>query len=146
MPSFNGIHMRNRNDNDLALLFMILGGGFILFCVWWFSTALALDMSTGGKVMGLLAIPIALGIASLKYFDGDYDVLRFGNVWPVLLGLVSIAFWPALDYWAAHIGFRPALYDEDVTVWWNAWYTELGALVVFVGGGYGAKKFINDYM
>ncbi|BBQ03607.1 hypothetical protein BSFA1_87350 (plasmid) [Burkholderia sp. SFA1] len=138
--------MSNRHDNDLLLFLMILGGGFFLLCVWWFSTALGLDISTGGKVMALLAIPITLGIASLKFFDGDYNMLRFGSVWPVLLGLVWMAFWPALDYWAAHGGYRPSLYDEAVTTWYNAWYTEIGVLAAFIGGGYAAKKLFNDYM
>lgn len=137
--------MSNRNDNDLALLLVILGGGSILFCVWWFSTTFGLDMSTGGKVMGLLAIPIALGAASLKFFDDYYDMLRFGNVWPVLLGLVWLAWWPALDYWAAHAGYRLSLYDEDVTVWYNAWYTEFGVLAALIGGSYFAKKLVSDY-
>ncbi|BCQ29992.1 hypothetical protein NK8_81830 (plasmid) [Caballeronia sp. NK8] len=138
--------MSNRNGNDLVLLVVILGGGFILFCVWQFSNAFGLDMSTGSKVMALLAIPIALGITSFKFFDGDYDMLRLGSVWPVLIGLVWVAFWPALDHWAAHGGYRPSLYDEDVTVWWNAWYTEFGALVALIGGAYGAKKLFNDYV
>lgn len=137
--------MSNRNDNDLALLLIIGGGGFILFCVWWFSTTFGLDMSTGGKVMGLLVIPIALGAASLYFFGGYYDMLRFGNVWPILLGLVWAAWWPALDYWASHAGYRLSLYDEDVTVWYNAWYTELGGLAALIGGGYFAKKLVRDY-
>jgi len=121
--------MSNRNDGDWALFVVILGGGFVLFCVWWFSTTFGLDMSTG----------------ALKFFDDYYDTFRFGNVWPVLLGLVWCAWWPALDYWAAHAGYRLSLYDEDVTVWWNAWYTEFGVLVALIGGGFLAKKLVSDY-
>ena len=137
--------MNNRNGDDWALFVVILGGGFVLFCVWWFSTTFGLDISTGGKVMGLLVIPIVLGAVSLKFFDGYYDTLRFGNVWPILLGLVWCAWWPALDYWAAHSGYRLSLYDEDVTVWWNAWYTEFGVLAAILGGGFLAKKLGSDY-
>jgi len=137
--------MSNRNGDDWVVFAAILGGGFVLFCVWWFSTIFGLDMGTSAKVMGLLAIPIVLGVVSLKFFDGYYDMLRFGNVWPVLLGLVWVAWWPALDYWAAHSGYSLSLYDEDVTVWWNAWYTEIGVLAAIIGGGFLAKKLVSDY-
>lgn len=138
--------MSNRNDNDLALLLVILIGGGIALAVWKFSTACGLDMNTGASVMLRLAIPIALGAGSLKFFD-DYDTFRFGNVWPVLLGLVWVAWWPALDYWAAHaeLGYSLSLSDEGVTVWYNAWYTEFGVLVALIGGGYFARKLVSDY-
>ncbi|HDR9202753.1 TPA: hypothetical protein QDB48_004108 [Burkholderia vietnamiensis] len=135
--------MSNRSDNDLAFLLIILIGGGIAFAVWKFSTACGLDIATGASVMMRLAIPIALGAAALKFCD-YYDMFSFGNVWPVLLGLVWFAWWPALDYWAAHAEGSFSLYDESVTVWWNAWYTEFGVLAALVGGGYFVKKLASD--
>lgn len=137
--------MSNRNDNDLALLVIILGGVIVLAFVRWFSSTLGLDMSTGASVMWRLAIPIALGAAALKFFDEYDNTFRFGNIWPVLLGLVWIAFWPALNYWAAHGESSFSLTDEAVTVWYNAWYTEFGVLAAIIGSGYFIKKLTNDY-
>lgn len=138
--------MSNRNDNDFAMFVVLLGGGLIALAVWKFSTACGLDMNTGASVMLRLAIPVALGAASLKFCD-EYSTFRFANVWPVLLGLVWAAWWPALDYWAAHAesGYSLSLSDDAVTLWYNAWYTEFGVLAVLIGGGYLTKKLVNDY-
>jgi hypothetical protein len=135
---------QNRSDDSWILLVAILVFGGIAFAVWQFSTLFGLDMSTGASVMFRLMLVAALAAGSWKFGD-DVDLIRLGNVWPVLLGLVWVAWWPALDYWAAHAGYRLSLSDEDVTVWWNAWYTEFGVLVAIIGGGFLTKKLVSDY-
>ncbi|MFL9999238.1 hypothetical protein PQR34_45035 [Paraburkholderia sediminicola] len=139
--------MGNRNNGDdgtLVLLAIIVIGGGIAFAVWQFSTLFGLDMSTGGSVMGRLVGVAVLAILSWKFGD-DFDVVRLGNIWPILLGLAWASWWPGLDYWAAHAEPHFSLSDEDVTVWWNAWYTEFGVLAAFIGGGYLIKKMSSDY-
>jgi hypothetical protein len=139
--------MGNRNNGDdgtLVLLAIIVIGGGLAFAVWQFSTLFGLDMSTGASVMGRLVGVAVLATLSWKFGD-DVDVIHLGNVWPILLGMVWIAWWPALDYWAAHTEPRFSLSDEDVTLWWNAWYTEFGVLAAIIGGGFFAKRIGSDY-
>jgi hypothetical protein len=140
--------MGNRNNGGdggaLILLAIIAVVGVIAYVVWQFSTLVGLDMSTGASVMGRLVVVAILAILSWK-FGRDIEFFRLGNVWPILLGLAWFSWWPGLDYWAIHTEPRFSLYDEDVTVWWNAWYTEFGLFFAFIGGGYLGKKLFSNF-
>ncbi|KVQ69928.1 hypothetical protein [Burkholderia territorii] len=137
--------MSNRNNDDgIIPLVIILVGGGIAYAVWQFSTLFGLDMSTGASVMGRLVGVAILAVLAWK-FGGGSDLIGLGNIWPILLGLVWVSWWPALDYWATNSEPNFSLTDENMTVWFNAWYTELGVLIAFVSGGYLIKKLSRGY-
>lgn len=132
----------NRNDGPFlatVLLFMIG-----VSSVWWFSDTFNLDMSTGAQVLGMHAILAVMAWVSWRF--GEYSLFSFSNAWPVLLGLLWMAWWPALNHWA--VASYPAFYNpDDISVWWAAWYTKFAGLVLLIAGGYGAKSRMpsSDY-
>ena len=126
----------NRNPNDgpfvaTALLFMVGLAG-----VWWFSDTFSLDMETGARVLGMHAVLAVM--AWITWQHSEYALFNLSNAWPVLLGMLWMAWWPALNHW--EIASFPSFYHpDDISVWWAAWYTKVTVLVLIVGGGYGLK-------
>lgn len=106
------------------------------YVVWQFSELARLDMNTGAAVLSGFLV-VSLATAFCWKFGDDFPVLRLGNVWPVLLGALWMCWWPALDFWATKA--YPDFYRPSSVVWWSAWYTKLGGLLLLIGGGYGLK-------
>jgi hypothetical protein len=98
----------------------------IAFVVWQFSTFFGLDISTGGSVFGrLVAIVVATGAA--WKFGEDFDPIRLGNIWPILLALLWCCWWPALDFWENQQ--QPSfMRTDEVSIWWDAWYRKWGGV------------------
>ena len=137
--------MSNHNNDD-SWIFLVIGAivAAIAFVVWQFSTFFGLDISTGGAVFGRLVALVVVTGAAWK-FGEDFDQIRLGNIWPILLALLWCCWWPALDFWA--IQQRPSFFNpEEVSIWWAAWYTKWGVFAAILGAGYTGKKiFQNDY-
>lgn len=132
----------NRNDGPFlaAALLLIVG----VACVWWFSDTFGLDFRTSAQVMALHLVVGAMAWVSWRF--GEYSLFSFSNAWPALLGLVWMCWWPALEHWS--LAAQTAFYQTEApTIWWAAWYTKFGVLVLLVGGGYGFKAVMprNDY-
>lgn len=136
--------MSNNSSNDSAILLAIATVGGFAFIVWQFSTFVGLDMSSGGAVFLRLVVLVAMVVASWKFGD-DFDPIRLGNIWPVLLAGLWCCWWPALDFWASQQ--RPAFFSTDVaTIWWAAWYTKWLGAAAIIGLGYlGRQTLQNDY-
>ena len=133
---------RRNNNNDFALGAIGIAALLIVAFIWKCSTAIGLDLATGLKVAGGLVVTAVLAWVALKY--GSYSPLSFGNVWPILLGLVWFSFWPAFDCWAASSSTVPAFVEDGGTPWWDAWYTQAFGLVFLVGGGYWLRRLFQD--
>ena len=136
--------MNYRNDDSWIGVVILLFSALSVYCVWKFSNTFGLDMTASFSVVGRLAIFTVLTGVSI-YSSGHYTwyVFRFGNTWPILLGIFWICWWPALDYWA--INGVPSFVESELTnIWWDAWYSKLGGFVGLVGSGYLAKKLLND--
>lgn len=87
----------SRDDGVLALVVIGAVVGAIAWVVWSFSEALGLDMATGGRVFGLLVM--AAGFLAIAWWTSGFGLLGFRGSWPIGLGLVWMAFWPALTVW-----------------------------------------------
>lgn len=130
----------SREEGALALV--VIGGGLLglAWVVWSFSEALNLDMRTGGRVLG--ALILAAGFMVAAWWTSGFGLLGFRGSWPIGLGLVWMAFWPALTVWGA---LTPAFMGiEPEVAWWAAWYTKAGVLVVLVAGGYWLSSALDD--
>lgn len=130
----------SREEGALALV--VIGGGLLglAWVVWSFSEALNLDMRTGGQVLG--ALILAAGFMVAAWWTSGFGLLGFRGSWPIGLGLVWMAFWPALTVWGA---LTPAFMGiEPEVAWWAAWYTKAGVLVVLVAGGYWLSSALDD--
>lgn len=136
----------SNNNNDDSWILLVIGAivAAIAFVVWQFSTFFGLDISTGGAVFGRLVALVVVAGAAWK-FGEDFDPIRLGNIWPILLALLWCCWWPALDFWASQQ--RPSFFNSDeVSIWWAAWYTKWGVFAAILGVGYTGKKFLqHDY-
>lgn len=136
-----------KNDRDFALLAILVAAFVVVGIVWKSSAALGLDLVTELKVLTGLAITAFL--ARISHMHGGAGAFSFANVWPVLLGLVWMSTWPALDYWAASVDYftsNSVSFAEDGSgggLWWDAWYTQMFGLAAVVGGGYALRKVLQ---
>jgi hypothetical protein len=135
---------RNGNDDSWIAVAIVLVIAVCALAVWQFSTTFGLDMRTGASVLvGLVLLAVATGIC-WKFGDDFPLPVDLATVWPILLGLLWVCWWPALDYWAAQQ--YPSFFQSDVVdVWWSAWYTKLGGLIALIGGGFGLKFWRREY-
>lgn len=136
--------MSNNSRSDDSWILLAIGSvvAIIAYIIWQFSTFFGLDMSSGASVFGRLVVLFILVGVSWKFGD-DFEPIRFGNIWPILLALLWSCCWPALDFWASK-QFPSFLNSEEVSIWWDAWYTKWGVFAAFIGLGYLVKKTMND--
>jgi len=130
--------MSNQNDSDaIAILFIVIvavAAGLI----WKFSQAFNLDFETASTVIMRL-----VGTLVVIFFVSR--VMPFSMIYPLALGALWVAFFPALDYWAAsdYTSFGFGRYGE--LPWWAEWYTKAGVLISLVGLPYLIKKIWSPY-
>ncbi|WP_256375445.1 cysteine peptidase family C39 domain-containing protein [Polaromonas sp. JS666] len=125
------------DSEDSWLLFVVMVA-LAAFVAWKFSTYLGLDMATGGQVLARLAVLVVLTGLSWKLRD-DFPRLGPRAVWPLLLSLLWLCWWPALDFWAAK-NLPASLLHEETLPWWAAWYTKWGVLLGIAALGHLGKK------
>lgn len=128
-------------DREDSWILFVIGVALAAFIVWKFSPYLGLDMVTGGLVLARLAVLVVLTGLSWKLAD-DFPWLRPGAIWPLLLALLWLCWWPALDFWAAEDLPAVPVRDDDLP-WWAAWYTKWGVLAGIAAGGYLARKLFD---
>lgn len=115
----------------------------VALLVWKFSTAFGLDMATGGRVLSGMAILAILTAVLVKL---DFELIGF---LPVIVAALWMCWWPALNYWAAQaqfplpIDFYPDAEDARPALWWAAWYTKLGGVLLILGIGYGVRGWLR---
>jgi len=130
-------------DSEDSWILFVVGVALLAFITWKFSAYLGLDMATGGLVLARLAVLVVVTGLCWKLAD-DYPPLGPRAVWPLLLALLWLCWWPALDFWAAK-DLPPALFHEETPPWWAAWYTKWGVLLGIAGLGYVLKKVFGRY-
>lgn len=133
----------SNNNNDDSWILLVIGAivAAIAFVVWQFATFFGLDMSTGGAVFARLVALVVITGVSWKFGEA-FSPIHLRNIWPILVALLWCCWWPALDFWASQQ--HPSFFNpEEVSVWWAAWYTKLGVLVVIIGAGYIGKKLFQ---
>lgn len=120
-----------KSDEDvwiitLVVVFTVLG------VVWAFSKFFGLDPAIGGAVLLRLLLLAAVIFGCWKFGD-DLPFIHPGKSWPLLLVFFFVCWWPALDVWARLQS--PRLWaDEEVVLWWNAWYTKLAVVLAGLAG------------
>jgi len=135
-------------SNDRAegqFMLAVIGGAVLLIVamVWKFSEALGLDMATGGRVIsGLVA---AAGVLAIAWWNNGFGLFNVKAIWPVSLGLIWMAFWPAMNVWGAVGPAWASNAGIDIElVWWAAWYTKGAVLVLIVGGGWWLNSILGE--
>lgn len=120
------MNTRNSKDVDPIFILILIGAGAIVVGIYKLGETLGLDFQTTLSVVGRTAL--ALTVVGVCIWFG---ILHFSETWPLLIGTLYIAWWPAMNVWAAHpvLSFDSALYE---TVWWNAWYTRVGVLAACI--------------
>lgn len=128
----------NSDEKALAILGVFAVFGVLAFTAWKISTTFGLDITTGWAVLVRLLGFIALTVLCWK-LGQEFEPLQLGNIWPILLGVLWFCGWPALDYWASQQG--PAFFSqEEVSIWWDAWYAKVGGLFGLPSLGYLARE------
>jgi len=125
------------DSEDSWLLFVVVVA-LAAFVAWKFLAYLGLDMAAGGSVLARLAVLVVLTGLSWKVAD-DFPHLGPRAVWPVLLSLLWLCGWPALDFWAAK-DLPPSPLRGGALPWWAAWHTKWGVLLGIAALGYLGKK------
>jgi hypothetical protein len=137
-----GVRVSKVDSEDSWILFVI-GVALAAFVAWKFSAHLGLDKATGGLVLARLAVLVVVTGLCWKLAD-DFPPLGLRAVWPLLLSLLWLCWWPALDFWALE-DMPLFLIHEEMLPWWDAWYTKWGVLVSVAGLGYLIKKLFGRY-
>ncbi|WP_411883848.1 hypothetical protein [Polaromonas sp. YR568] len=128
-------------DSEDSWILFVVGVALAAFIVSKFSPHLGLDMATGGMVLARLAVwVVAVGL-SWKLSD-EFPALGLKAIWPLLLSLHWLCWWPALDFWAVK-GVAPHLVRQEMLPWWAAWYTRWGVLLGIAAWGYIMKKLFD---
>lgn len=148
--------MSTNRRGDTSWVTIVIGAVVALFIylLWQFSTFFGLDMDTGASVFIRLLMFVAF-VGASWWLGNDYEIIRLSNIWPIVLALFWVCWWPALNYWSSgtRLGFNAPTYGRASpspisvdTVWWAAWYTKWGILVAILGLGYFWKRvFQSDY-
>jgi hypothetical protein len=124
--------METRNSNaDPVFFLIVVVVAAIAFGIYQLAGAMGLDFKTMFGVLLMSATVLAVAGACL-YFGRDAEFLHISETWPLLLALEYMAWWPAMNIWAAGPlrSYMPDLYPA---VWWNAWYTRAGVLALCIG-------------
>lgn len=129
--------MSQSGGND-AFVFLVLSffaiAGVLIFN---FSNTIGVDWKTGLEIILKMAA-ILVGWSIYKYFSG-YDSY---TVWPLVLGGLCWAWFPAVDVWALQessetIFLEFQTYNQGESIaWYGKWYTKGLVLALTVGGGY----------
>lgn len=120
-----------KSDEDIWIITLVVVFTAI-GAVLAFSKFFGLDPGTGGAVLLSLLLWMGVTVGCWKFGD-DVPFIHPRKSWPLLLALLVVCWWPALDVWARHQS--PRLWaDEEVTLWWNAWYTKLAVILAGLGG------------
>jgi hypothetical protein len=130
-------------DSEDSWILFVIGVALAAFVAWRFSAYLGLDTATGGLVLARLAVLVVVTGLSWKVAD-EFPPLGPRAVWPLLLSLLWLCWWPALDYWAVK-DLPSVVAPEEMLPWWDSWYTKWGVLVGVAVLGYLVKKIPRRY-
>ncbi|MBK9494045.1 MAG: hypothetical protein IPO08_05785 [Xanthomonadales bacterium] len=134
-----------RTDSQLGHLLLIVG--LILFGIAYavvrhFSALLHVPIEIGGAVLLRSGIALAAAAAVGWWFFSHRRWLPISLL--VLLGCLSVAFWPAIDVWAAEfpvlsLGLDPT---EATLAWWGSMTTRIVVLLALFAAA--VWLLIND--
>lgn len=136
--------METRNSNADPVFFLIVAVVVaVAFGIYQLGAVLGLDFKTMLGVLLLSATVVALAGGCL-YFGRDAEFVHISETWPLLLALEYMAWWPAMNVWAAGplSSYMPDLYPA---VWWNSWYTRVGVLAVCIGAWFFLRHRRTSY-
>ncbi|WCM90552.1 hypothetical protein [Acidovorax sp. NCPPB 3576] len=103
--------------------------------------ATGLDMATAIRVTGYTFVVTLLAGFVIHCFDTD-SILGIGNTWPLFLGLMACAWFPAINHWA--YGAVPDFVPRELfSVWWAEWYTKLGAFALLCLSGHAVNRLVR---
>lgn len=129
--------MSQSSRNDAVFGLILVFSAIVGVLIFKFSNAIGVDWETGLEI--ILKMAAILGVwAIYKYFSG-YNPF---TVWPLVLGGLCWAWFPAVDIWALQESsgsvfgdFQP--YNREASIaWYGMWYAKGLVLALTVGGGY----------
>lgn len=130
-------------DREDSWLLFVAVVALATFVAWKFAAYLGLDVAVAGSVLARLAVLAVLTGLSWM-LAGDIPALGPKAVWPFLLALLWLCWWPALDFCAAQ-ELSPSSSYEETLPWWAAWYTKWGVLAGLIALGYLVKKVFGRW-
>jgi|GEM_PF-889044 len=130
-------------DREDSWLLFVAVVALAAFVAWKFAAYLGLDMAVSGSVLARLAV-LAVLVGLSWRLAGDIPALGPKAVWPVLLALLWLCWWPVLDFCAGQ-ELSPSSSHEETQPWWAAWYTKWGGLAALVALGYLVKKVFGRW-
>lgn len=133
----------NKIDGEDNWILFVIGAAFAVFVACKFSGYFGLSREVAGSVFSWIAVLIVLGRLSMAV-KGDFPRLRPENTWPILMGLIWVCWWPAMDYRVAHSMAQSGGLAQDFP-WWVTRYAKWGGLVGIVTLGYLARKLFRRF-
>lgn len=133
------MNSQERNRSELGGIILFIGAAIVLgiyIAVRNFSMTIGVPTDVGGSVLLRSGAAIVIAAIAGRFF-------QFHRHWigiPVLMLLagLSIAFWPALDIWAAEPGLTLSFAeDPEVTMkWWGSTATRIIVFAGLLGGAF----------
>ena len=117
--------------------------GFVaaMFAALWLFSTLGLGMYAGVMVLGGMALVLGLALLAWR-FGAATPFTRLSVVWPLLLALLWICWWPALDYWA--VKELPSFARTGHALpWWDTSAAKWGGALLMLGLGCGTRLLLG---
>ena len=124
-------------DGEDRWILFVIGVASAAFLACKFSGFFGLSRDVAGVVFSWMAVLAVLArlCSTLKF---DFPRLRPEKTWPILLALLWMCWWPALDFWAGQ-SMAPTPGQAQAVPWWASGYVKWGGLVGFAALGHLAR-------
>lgn len=130
-------------DGEDRWILFVVGIASAAFLACKFSGYFGLNRDVAGVVFSWLAV-LAVLTRLCSALKGDLPRLRPGKTWPVLMGLLWMCWWPALDFWVGQNAASSPGHAQAVP-WWATGYAKWGGLAGMVALGYLARKTFSRH-
>jgi hypothetical protein len=125
-------------DGEDRWILFVIGVASAAFLACKFSVYFRLSRDVAGVVFSWMAV-LAVLTRLCSTLKGDFPRLRPRKIWPILLALLWMCWWPALDFWAGQ-SMAPSPGHAPVLPWWATGYAKWGGLAGILTLGHLARK------
>lgn len=127
-----------KGNSQLFLIIVVIVAAVLGAVIWKFSETFGLAPGVGARVLGLNVGTLVLWGALHRF-----DIAKFSDTWPIVLGMLSACWWPALDHWSEKANTLNGYLITDVPNWYAAWYAEAGMVIVIIAVGYVIRNYFS---